>query len=168
MTRIKTLLVILSANAALLGAPAWCGDAPADPADSVRAFAAAINERDLESLLGQLHDGGVHFNFRPSHQGQGATETTSELVPRWSMVAPVLFSTTESYRREIEILDTEVHGEIATVWAAVRTETVMRNSGKQNADAFTEVYLLVATPDGWKIAGVADNRQPNDVGMGGS
>ena len=43
----------------------------------------------------------------------------------------------------------------------------MRGSGKVNSSEFTEVYLLVATSEGWKIAGVADNRQPNDVGMGG-
>jgi len=163
MSRIVLLLFTL-----FLGSAAWGDDALAGPADSVRAFTAAINDQDTDALLAELHEGGVHFNFRPSHQGQGATDTTSELIPRWTMVAPVLFSTTETYRRELEILDTQVHGEIATVWAAVKTETVMRGTGKQNASAFTEVYLLVDTPDGWKIAGVADNRQPNDVGMGGN
>lgn len=162
MPRIAVFLFALALSAA-----AWCGDDSADPSTSVRAFTAAINDRDLGALLAQLLDGGVHFNFRPSHQGQGATDTTSELIPRWSMVGPVLFSTTESYRRELQILDMQVHGEIATVWAAVKTETVMRGSGKVNSSAFTEVYLMVATPDGWKIAGVADNRQPNNVGMGG-
>jgi ketosteroid isomerase-like protein len=162
MLRTLLLLAVLA-----LSPPAWCAEESAGPAASVRAFTAAINDRDLDALLVQLLDGGVHFNFRPSHQGQGATEITSELIPRWSMVAPVLFSTTESYRRELEVLDTMVQGDIATVWASVKTETVMRGSGKANSSAFTEVYLMVATSDGWKIAGVADNRQPNDVGMGG-
>jgi len=150
-----------------LATPAWSAGTDDGPAASVRAFNTAINEQDLDQLLATLLDGGVHFNFRPSHQGQGGTETTTELIPRWSMVGPVLFSTTQAYRRDLELLDVQVHGEIATVWASVRTKTVMRGSGATRSSDFTEVYLLVDTPEGWKIAGVADNRQPNDVGMGG-
>ncbi len=147
-------------------ASALCAEQAAGPEDTVRAFNAAIDNRNLDAVLAQLLDGGVHFNLRPSHPGQGDTTLTSELIPRWSMVGPVLFSTTKSYQRDLEIIDTQQHGEVATVWARVRTETVMLSDGKRNQAAFTEVYLLANTPSGWKIAGVADNRQPNDVGMG--
>jgi hypothetical protein len=156
------LLALLSSASAVLA------EDPAGPEDTVRAFNTAIGDRNLDAVLAQLLGGGVHFNLRPSHQGQGDTTLTSELIPRWSMVGPVLFSTTKTYQRDLEIIDTQQHGEIATVWATVRTETVMLSDGKRNQAAFTEVYLLANTPSGWKIAGVADNRQPNDVGMAGN
>ena len=33
----------------------------------------------------------------------------------------------------------------------------------EGSDAFTEMYLLVASPDGWKIAAIADNRQATQL-----
>jgi hypothetical protein len=29
--------------------------------------------------------------------------------------------------------------------------------------AFSEVYLLIKKSDGWKIAGIADNRKPDTI-----
>ncbi|MDP7399717.1 MAG: hypothetical protein QF541_22815 [Lentisphaeria bacterium] len=53
----------------------------------------------------------------------------------------------------------KVHGDVATVWTQTTTESTALNSDKKNTNSFTEVYLLITTVDGWKIAAIADNRQ---------
>jgi len=155
--------------AALFGsAGAWAESAPAGqgPADVVTAFNRAVTDRDMDSLLAHFLDGGVQFNLRPSHGGLQAGPLTSELHARWSMVGPVLFGATTAYTRDAEVVDVHAAGEVATVWVNVTTETVLASNGKSSTEAFTEVYLLVRTDDGWRIAGVADNRQPDDIGIG--
>ena len=145
------------------GAPIW----DPIPAAVVTSFNRAVTDRDMDSLLAHFMDGGVQFNLRPSHGGLQTGPLTSELNARWSMVGPVLFSATRSYTRETDVVDVHEAGDVATVWVDVATETVLASNGETSTEAFTEVYLLVRTPDGWRIAGVADNRQPDDIGIGG-
>ena len=137
----------------------------AGPAEVVRSFNAAVTDRNLEQLLGHFAEGGVQFNLRPSHGGLQTGPMTTELTARWSMVGPVLFSATSVYERHAKILDVHATGDVATVWAEVSTRTTMASSGETSSEAFTEVYLLVHRQEGWRIAAVADNRQPDNIGI---
>ena len=90
-------------------------------------------------------------------EATGTGGITSDLKTHWKMIGPVVFSVTTAYRRVPEILDSRIDGDLATVWTKVTSESVERG-GKQRKDAFTEVYLLVHTADGWQIGAIADNR----------
>jgi hypothetical protein len=81
------------------------------------------------------------------------------------MVAPLLFTVTSAYIRQAEILEENVQGDVATVWARISTESTRAGEEQSRAESFTEFYLLVSTPDGWKIAGMVDNRLPDDIGI---
>ncbi|MFV2003450.1 MAG: hypothetical protein ACC619_10775 [Paracoccaceae bacterium] len=83
----------------------------------------------------------------------------SEIAGYWTLIAPMQFASTSSYQREVEILDARADGDIATVWTRTRTQSTRLGSTEPQANAFTEVYLLIRTPDEWKIAANADNRQ---------
>ena len=123
---------------------------------------------DLDTLVDHFMDGGVQFNLRPSHGGLQTGPLTTELKARWSMVGPVLFSATSAYTRDADILDTRTIGDVATVWADISTSTALASNGETSTEQFSEVYLLVRTAAGWRIAAVADNRQPDDIGIGGN
>jgi len=77
-----------------------------------------------------------------------------------------MFASTSAYQREVEILDTQINGDIATVWTKTRTQSTRLGSTETQSNAFTEVYLLIRTSDGWKIAAMADNRQATSLGDG--
>lgn len=93
------------------------------------------------------------------HPGMNPETLTTDIVKHWSTIIPVVIATSSSYVRQVKILDTEVHGDVATVWTQTTTESTALNSDKKNTNSFTEVYLLITTVDGWKIAAIADNRQ---------
>lgn len=161
---------VLTVATALLGSSwVWAesGAANQGPAEVVTSFNRAVTDRDMDSLLAHFVDGGVQFNLRPSHGGLQTGPLTSELHARWSMVGPVLFGATSAYTRDAEVVDVHAAGDVATVWVQVATRTVLASNGEESTEAFTEVYLVVRTGDGWRIAGVADNRQPDDIGIGG-
>ena len=165
MQRLPIIGAVLAAGSiAILGA---CGQevaAPPEAAGVVRAFNEAVTAREeLDDILAHFAAGGVQFTLRPSHQGITPEGLTSELVAHWSGVAPILFAATSAYARQAEILAAHVEGSVATVWARIDTETTLVNATNTSAESFTEVYLLIETPDGWKIAGIADNRQPDDI-----
>ena len=92
---------------------------------------------------------------------------TADLKAHWSMIGPVLFTATKSYSRKAEILETHVDGDIATVWTRTTTVTERPDQAGRKTDQFVETYLLVRKDGQWKIGAVADNRRPNDVGLGG-
>jgi ketosteroid isomerase-like protein len=140
-------------------------DAADDVAGVVQTFNAAVTARQLDQLLNHFAEGGVQFTIRPSHEGLKRAGLTEELATRWSMVGPVLFSATKAYTRKAEILDARAIGDLATVWARIDTETVSLQ-GKATTETFSEVYLLVRSGQDWKIAGIADNRQPDNIGLG--
>ncbi|MCC5795393.1 MAG: hypothetical protein JJT85_11765 [Chromatiales bacterium] len=142
---------------AMLPAPAVL--AGNSPEAVVMTFNEAIGARDLQGLLGHFAEGSVQFAIRPAHAGMAPPKkVSSDLVTHWQTIGPVLFSVTESYTRTPEILASHVESEIATVWARITTRTVDRNSTAERSDSFSEVYLMVDRGDGWKIAGIAENR----------
>ncbi len=138
------------------------------PAAAVMSFNQAITNRKIDQLADHFMGGGVQFTLRPSHKGLAPQGVTSALHQHWATVAPVLFAATSSYVRRAEILDSRVEGEIATVWARISTETVLAGSTEKSSESFTEVYLLLDTPSGWKIVGIADNRPADDIGLAAS
>ena len=156
-------LALLMTGSASLGAP------PADEAAAVvTAFNAAITSRDLAKATNLLAPGGVQLSLRPSHTGLGGKQPalTTDLRAHWAMIAPVLFTATKGYSRKAEILDARAEGDLATVWAKIATESVHADKSATR-DKFVELYLLVHKDGGWKIGAMADNRNPNDVGIGG-
>lgn len=162
------LLVSAALVATAVPAAVPAGD-PANAAAVVTSFNAALTARSLEKALAHVVKGGVQFNLRPAHTGMGGGSPgiTSELTAHWSMVGPVLFSATKAYSRSVEILDARAEGDVATVWTRTRTETVRGGQAAPDRGEFLEIYLLVRTGGAWKIGAIADNRVPNDVGLGG-
>jgi hypothetical protein len=125
----------------------------------VRAFNAAFGKKDIDGIAAQLVEGGVQFDLRPAHADQSAPQgLTQELREKWYGVTPILFAAAESYERKVEIIDSRATADMATVWAKVTTNMRMPKSDKVSSNSFTELYLLVHTPKGWKIGAMMDNR----------
>jgi len=156
-----TILAAVAIGAALVNAATDEG-----PDAVVSSFNQAITARDMDAAMAHFAPGGVQFNLRPSHGGLDTGPLTAELEARWRMIGPVLFSATSSYTRTPKIVDTRVDGDVATVWVETSTNTVLSNSGEASSENFSELYLLLKTEQGWRIAGVVDNRQPDDIGIG--
>ncbi len=134
-------------------------DTGADAVSAVKGFNESITAGDKTAAVEHLATGGVQFTLSAVHDGVDPSKLTTPLVDYWSMILPVILASSESYTRNIEVLNAESFGDIATVW--VRTTTVSLRKGQTDAKTseFTETYLLVAGADGWKIASIADNRQ---------
>ena len=159
---IGTLAVVMSM--AMLGACRQDTTASPEAADVVLSFNEAVTTREeLDDIVAHFAAGGVQFTLRPSHQGITPEGLTSELIAHWSGVAPILFAATSAYSRQAEILDTHVEGTVATVWTRIQTQTTLADATETSSESFTEVYMLIETPEGWKIAAIADNRQPDDI-----
>ena len=149
----------------IIGNASWPVTAAAgnDPADAVTAFNESISARDQDTALAQLAPGGVQFTLRAMHEGTSPDKLVTPITPHWSMIIPVLFASTSSYARDVEVLSSEAHGDVATVWTRTRTESVRAGSDDAAVNEFTETYLLVNSPDGWKIAAIADNRRATSI-----
>jgi hypothetical protein len=162
-------LIGFSLAVPVAGAAADAGSAAASPAAVVEAMNAAITARDLPAVKRHFAPGGVQFSLRPAHTGLGAAASglTTPLDAHWSMIGPVLFGATQSYQRQVEVLDARVEGDVATVWTRTRTRTVRGTPPVTKQDEFVEIYLMVRTGGEWKVGAIADNRRPNDVGLGG-
>lgn len=135
----------------------------ASPSDVVVSFNEAMRQGDAVGLAQYLADGGVQFTIKSPHEGFVPEKLTSPIVPYWQMVAPVVAGSTSMYERDVEVLDERAMGNIATVW--VRIDTRRQLKGKQDIVSSTanHVYFLILTPDGWKIAGIADNRAIDSI-----
>ncbi len=133
------------------------------PADIVIAFNAAIPEGDVDTIVNLLADGGVHFTIKSAHEGFVPEGLTTSIVPYWKMVAPVIATSTSIYEREVEIIDARQMGNIATVWAGISTRRQFKGKEEIKSASFNHVYLLIQTPEGWKIASIADNRAVDSV-----
>ena len=131
----------------------------ADPQDTVLSFNSLLTDGDANAAVAKLAAGGAQFVLRSLHEGVNPETLTADIVKHWSTIAPVVIASTSTYSRQVEIIDAEVHGDVATVWTQTSTEAVALNSDQKKTNSFTEVYLLIATADGWKIAAIADNRQ---------
>lgn len=169
LSALRTVVLVATAFAATAVPAAVPAGDSANAAAVVTAFNAALTARTLDKALAHVVKGGVQFNLRPAHTGMGGGPPgiTSELTAHWSMVGPVLFSATKAYTRTVEILDARAEGDVATVWTRTRTETIRSGQAAPDRGEFLEIYLLVRTGGAWKIGAIADNRAPNDVGLGG-
>lgn len=132
---------------------------PAEPEDTVKAFNAAFASKDKDTLIATLAEGGAQFTLRAQHEDSPPDKVQSEISAYWSVIAPVLFASTSAYERNAEILDVRADGDIATVWTNTQTKSTRLGSTEAQTNTFTEVYLLVSSPAGWRIAAIADNRQ---------
>lgn len=131
------------------------------PEAVVRAFNAAITDRRLEAALGLLAEGGVQFNLRAAHgfaAEAGASPLTSDLAAQWRAVAAVLFASTRSYRRELLSASTHAEGDLAVVWAQVRTTSERLDVAGRSSMSFAEAYLLRRAGGRWQIVGMASDR----------
>ncbi len=156
-----TLALNLSISPLVAESPLPPGAAAAG--DSVTSFNQAISARDGDLALAQPAEGGAQFTLRALHDGIESKQLQAEITQHWKTIAPVLFASTSEYSRETEILDERTEGDIATVWTRTKTRSLRRNSSEPSLNVFTEVYLLVRKPDGWKIAAIADNRQATSL-----
>ncbi len=160
---------VVAVIAVLAGNAAIAASTPATEAAAVvTSFGEAVSSRNLDKVLDYFAPGGVQFSLRPAHGGLGSAPAslTGDLRAHWSTIAPVVFSATRAYSRTAEIIDTRVDGDIATVWATVTTTSVRSDKQETRKDEFVELYLLVRKDGQWKIGAIADNRRPNDVGIG--
>jgi hypothetical protein len=159
----RSLPVIVLALVLLPAAPHAAGPGPAEV---VQAFNRALTARKLEDATALLAKGSVQYTLRAAHAGvtTGTGGITSDLRTHWNTIGPVLFSVTSTYKRVPKILDTRIDGDLATVWAAVASETVER-SGKSRKDSFSEVYLMVRTAGAWQIGAIADNRGTDSLSV---
>ena len=153
----------------LLGLAAPLAHAGEGPAEVVQSFNAAVTERDMETAMEQLAEGGVVLQLRPAHPGMPENPPlTGDLVKTWQVVGAILFPVTDAYSRELEITAVTEHGEIATVWADTTTTTHRKDVEEPMVLNFSEMYVLVKKNDAWKIAVIGDNRQPDNIVVGES
>jgi hypothetical protein len=168
--RTANIFVPIAASLALAitGGTAFAAGAAAEAAAVVTTFNAAISSRNLDQATGLFAPGGVQFSLRPAHTGLGGQQPnlTADLRAHWSMIAPVVFTATKGYSRKAAIIDARADGDLATVWTTITTETVHADKSTTR-DKFVELYLLVRKDGAWKIGAIADNRNPNDTGLGG-
>jgi len=130
----------------------------------VEDFNTAITARDMDTALALLAEGSVQFQLRAVHPGMSDNPPlTADLRGIWKAVAGILFPMSETYQRTATVTQAQARGDVATVWADTTTRTVRKDKGEPMELAFSEVYLLIKKPDGWKIAGMADNRMPDNI-----
>jgi ketosteroid isomerase-like protein len=142
---------------------AWSDEAD-QAAAVVGAFNAAITARDVEAVMATLADGSVQFQLRAVHPGMSDNPPlTADLQTTWKTVGAILFPMSDVYERKSEIASVTAIGDVATVWAETKTHTVRKGKSAAMNLEFTEVYLLVKKSGEWKIAGIADNRQPDNI-----
>ena len=141
----------------------FAADAPTPP-QVVSDFNAAVTARDMDKALAQLAEGSVQFQLRAAHPGMSDNPPLiADLITTWKTVAAILFPSTDSYERKVEVSNTHTDGEAATVWTNTRTTTHRKNVDEPMVLEFTELYMLVNKGGIWKIAGVVDNRQPDSI-----
>jgi len=158
----------LIAASLLAGLPAHADDS-ANAAAVVERFNAAVTARDMNTAMGALAEGSVQFQLRAVHPGMSDTPPlTADLRGTWKAVAGILFPMSEAYKRTASVTQATAIGEVATVWTDTTTLTLRKDKTEPMELNFSEVYLLVKKPDGWKIAGVADNRKPDNIRVDGA
>ena len=146
--------------------------ADADPthpaAQAIVDFNLAVTARDMDTAMSLLADGGVQFHLHPAHPGMPEDHPlTEDMTAMWTTVSAILFPTTMSYERRVEVRDVRVDGELAVVWT--QTQTITQRKGKTEPMVldFSEMYFLVNKNDsGWRIAGTATNRPIDQIPVG--
>lgn len=165
---VQKLLIGLAMGIATFG-PALAADDPAHPAaQAIIEFNDAVTRRDMDTAMALLADGGVQFHLHPAHPGMPEDHPlTEDMATMWRTVSAILFPTTDSYERRVDITDVHVDGELAVVWT--RTQTITHRKGKDEPMVldFSEMYFLVNKNDtGWRIAGTATNRPVDEIPVG--
>lgn len=174
MNLLRTLALLLL----VLAPPSIAAETVTDrtPEAAVRAFNAALSQRQLDAALALLLPGAVNFNLAPAHAfiapasnaaaqadakrgptAPPAEPLTSDLAAHWRTVAPLLFATQKVYLRQVDDAVVHVDGRLATVWARVRTRTEPRQ-GTPSLLVFSESYLLRLDDGHWRIAAIAQSR----------
>ena len=155
--------------AALLAAAlpvAYADNHPA--ADAVLTFNQAVTDRDMDTAMGLLADGGVQFNLHPAHPGMPENPPlTEDMATMWKVVAAILFPSTDAYERQVEVTSVQTDGELATVWTQTRTVTHRKGQAEPMVLEFSEMYFLVNKDgEGWRIAATATNRPVDSIPVG--
>lgn len=154
-------LLALAGFFALAQSAAAAATPSESPEATVRAYNLALSERRLPDALARLAAGAVKFNFGSAHSFSaapgGSEPLTSDLALSWRTVAPVIYGSSESYRREVLRATTQRDGGLASVWAGLRT-TTRGKDGKLTIVEYAENYVLRLDGGKWLIAGVASSR----------
>lgn len=160
----RALTLIALGALALNPLPALADEAADEAVAVVERFNAAVTARDMEAAMDTLAEGSVQFQLRAVHPGMSDNPPlTADLRTTWKTVGAILFPISEAYERKSTVTQAQAIGEVATVWANTTTHTLRKGKAEAMDLAFSEVYLLVKKPDGWKIAGIADNRSPDSI-----
>lgn len=118
----------------------------------------AASRRNLAGMMACFAEGSVQVQLSPQHLGFGSPDPVQDLAKSWQMITPVLFTVAKSYQREVSDFETRVDGDLATVWCAVRTETVMPESETPIVREFRESYWLKRAGKDWKIIAMVNSR----------
>lgn len=159
----------IAALAIALALPAsWAGAATdsSGPASVVTAFNEAITAQNIDKMASYLAPGGVQFMLRAPHsnmEDMTAGGVGTDLQEFWALIGSTVVATTTAYSRNAEIIDSQVHGDIATVWVKISTVSQRKGQSESMTDSFTEIYLMVHKDGKWLIGAIADNRQPNPL-----
>ena len=141
------------------------GESPHPAAQAVVEFNQAITDRDMDTAMGLVAKGSVQFHLRPAHPGMSEDHPlTEDMATMWNTVSAILFPTTDSYARVVDVTNVSADGELAVVWT--QTKTITHRKGKTDPMEleFSEMYFLVNKDDsGWKIAGTATNRPVDSI-----
>ena len=135
---------------------------------SVVEFNKAITARDMDAAMSLLAEGGVQYHLRPAHPGMPQDHAlTEDMATMWKTVSAILFPTTDSYERHVDIRNVEVDGELAVVWTHTQTITHRKGKDKPMILYFSEMYFLINKDNqGWRIAGTATNRPVDSIPVG--
>ena len=166
---ILALLVIVSGT--ILGnfqANAESGDKSHPAALAIIKFNESVTNREMDSAMALLAEGSVQYQIQPAHPGMPEDQPlTADMTAMWKTVAAILFPTTDSYERQVEITDVRVDGELATIWTQTKTVTHRKGKDEPMVLEFSEIYFLVNKNDtGWLIAGNASNRPVDEIPVG--
>ena len=165
----KSLLIAFAASLIFATPFAYADDDAEHPAARVVSqFNQAVTARDMDTAMALLAEGSVQFHLHAVHPGMSDNPPLTEDMPTmWKTVSAILFPTTESYARLIEVTDVEADGELAVVWTQTKTVTNRKGVDKEMVLNFSEMYFLVNKDNtGWKIAGTATNRPIDDIPVG--
>ena len=159
-------LIPLTLMALMFSAPAVADDREADAAaEVVVSFNQAVTARDMDTAMGLIAEGSVQFHLRPAHPGMPEDHPlTEDMTTMWQTVSAILFPTTDSYERIVQVQAAHADGELATVWTQTRTVTHRKGKAEPMVLDFSEMYFLVNKNDsGWRIAGNASNRPIDSI-----
>jgi ketosteroid isomerase-like protein len=161
---------LIALTSACYLSPGFADEAPSNhpAAQAVVSFNQAINEENIDAAVALIAEGAVQFNLHPAHPGMPEDHPlTEDMTAMWKTVGAILFPSTESYERLVQIQNFQVGGELAVVWTQTKTVTVRKGKTEPMVLNFSEMYFLVNKNNtGWKLAGTANNRPVDSIPVG--